>query len=305
MTKQLIINADDLAMSVATNLAILESHARGVVTSASLMANMAAFDHAVEQVLRPNPRLGAGIHLCLTSGRPLLAAEEVPLLVDREGQLRHGFLGLIGLLRSRHGGDALAQIAREWQAQAARIDACGIAVDHLDSHHHVHVIPELFPLAAEIARRRGLAVRLPHEALPISWANLLTLPRRAVRGNVLKKAILSRFARRARRAGFDVFHAHHYFGVLDSGAMTRTAWRSILAALREGVTEVNLHPGYPDRWESTVQCSRQDLRAITSPRRAAELQAVVDPSLREELTRQGVRLARFADCRAGIAARVG
>lgn len=305
MTKQLIINADDLAMSVATNLAILEAHRRGVVTSASLMGNMPAFEHAVEQVLRPNPRLGAGIHLCLTSGPAVLTARGAPLLVNGDGQFRHGFLGLIRLLRSRHGDDALAQIAQEWQAQAARIDACGIPVDHLDSHHHVHVIPELFPVAAEIARRRGLAVRLPDEALRISWADLRTLPRQVMRGNVLKKMLLSRFARQARRAGADLLHADHYFGLLDSGAMTRAAWRSILASLREGVTEVNLHPGHPDRLESTVQCSRQDLRAITSPNRAAELQAVVDAALREELARRGVRLARFADCRAGVVARVG
>lgn len=305
MTKQLIINADDLAMSASTNLAILEAHQRGVVTSASLMANMPALDHAVEQVVRPCPRLGAGIHLCLTSGRPLLAAREVPLLVGGDGLFRHGFLGLVRLLRSRHGHDARAQIAREWQAQAARIDACAIAIDHLDSHHHVHVIPELFPLAAEIAGRRGLAVRLPDEAWRFSWSGLARLPQRVLRGNVLKKLLLSRFARQARRARFPVFHADHYFGVLDTGEMTGRAWRSILASLREGVTEVNLHPGDPARLESSVQCSRQDLLAIRSVNRAAELQAVLDPALREELSRLGVRLARFADCQAGVAARVG
>ncbi len=302
MTKHLIVNADDLAISASTNRAIRDAHVRGLVTSTSLMANMPAFQHAVEQVLRPNPRLGVGVHLCLTSGRPLSAARETPLLVDGAGRFRHGFLGLVRLVRSRQRGDALTQITREWRAQVARIEDCRITIDHLDSHQHVHMIPELFAVAAEIARPRRLAVRLADETLRFSWADVARLPRRVWRGGLCKKTILSRFARGARRAAADTFHADHYFGVLDTGGMTRTAWRCVVTSLQDGVTEVNLHPGYPDRLESPLECNRQDLVAIRSANRAAELQAVLDPALREELAGLGVRLARFADCQAGVAA---
>ena len=84
--------------------------------------------------------------------------------------------------------------------------------------------------------------------------------------------------------------------------MTRAAWRCLLSSLREGLTEVNFHPGYPDRLETSLACSPQDLRALRSPDRAGELQAVLDPALREELARRDVRLLRFADCGAGGAA---
>jgi len=45
--KYLIVNADDLGISVSTNLAIGRAHAEGLATSASLMANMPAARHAV------------------------------------------------------------------------------------------------------------------------------------------------------------------------------------------------------------------------------------------------------------------
>lgn len=101
-----------------------------------------------------------------------------------------------------------------------------------------------------------------------------------------------------------MYHADHYFGVLDTGEMTRTAWRSIFASLLDGVTEVSVHPGYPARLESTVQCSCRGFLAISSVNHAAELQVVLDSALREELARRGVSLARFADCRAGVVVRV-
>ena len=106
MAKYLIINADDLGLSVATNLAIRRAFREGVVTSASLMANMPALDHAIEHVIHGSPHLGVGVHLCLTSGRPVLAGQ-VPLLVDEEGCFRHGFSGLLRLVCGRRRDEAL------------------------------------------------------------------------------------------------------------------------------------------------------------------------------------------------------
>ena len=59
MTKYLIVNADDLGISVPVNLAIRRASRSGIVTSASLLANMPAFRHAVEEVARPEPPIPA------------------------------------------------------------------------------------------------------------------------------------------------------------------------------------------------------------------------------------------------------
>ena len=103
VAKYVVVNADDLGITRSTNLAIRQAFREGIVTSASLMANMTAFQHALDHVVYQNPGLGIGIHLCLTSGKPVLPPAQVPLLVDRQGHFCRGFLGLYRLVRSRQG----------------------------------------------------------------------------------------------------------------------------------------------------------------------------------------------------------
>jgi len=57
--RRLIINADDFGLTAGVNRAIVEAHERGVVSSATLMANGSAFDDAVA-LARSQPRLGVG-----------------------------------------------------------------------------------------------------------------------------------------------------------------------------------------------------------------------------------------------------
>ena len=56
---KLIINADDFGYSRGINFGILDAYQFGVVRSCSIMANMPAFDHAV-QLAGDNPGLGSG-----------------------------------------------------------------------------------------------------------------------------------------------------------------------------------------------------------------------------------------------------
>src|SRR5439155_1763901 len=70
----LVINADDLGFAPGVNRGILEAHAAGTVSSASMMVTAPAFDDAVERVRTEAPKLGVGLHLDLVAGRPLTSA---------------------------------------------------------------------------------------------------------------------------------------------------------------------------------------------------------------------------------------
>ena len=90
--RQVVITADDLGIAVETNRAVEVAYREGILTSASIMANMPAFLDAVA-MLRRNPGLGQGVHLVLTSGKPISPPDRIPLLVNREGLFRYGNLG--------------------------------------------------------------------------------------------------------------------------------------------------------------------------------------------------------------------
>lgn len=292
MLRCLIVNADDLGLSRGTNLAIERAFRQGIVTSASLMVNMAAFEHAVEHVVRANPGLGIGLHLCLTSGRPVSPPDELPLLVGADGQFRHGFLGLLRIL-ALHGAVAREQIARELEAQALRLDAAGVAIDHVNGHQHVHLIPAIFPLAARLARQRGAALRMPASGEPRPWVARLRRLRAWMGGGMLRVLILSALVRRARRQDERFLAADHCLGIAESGAMTLHALRDALRDLPLGVSELFVHPGLSAARDSAVVCSPLDQRFLRSPRRADELAAVTGSGLREMLSAQGAVLTTF------------
>ncbi|MBC8231137.1 alpha-L-rhamnosidase N-terminal domain-containing protein, partial [bacterium] len=100
MMKKVIINADDLGISKGTNQAIMKDFREGILTSASLMANMPGYEDAVGKVIPNNPGLGIGIHLSLTIGKSVLDKSKIPLLVDESGYFKNSFFKLYKLVQN-------------------------------------------------------------------------------------------------------------------------------------------------------------------------------------------------------------
>jgi predicted glycoside hydrolase/deacetylase ChbG (UPF0249 family) len=148
----LIVYADDLGMSAGINRAIFAGHDGGIVTSTSLLATGAAFDEAIEG-LASRPRLGVGVHLCLHEERPVLPAERIPSLVGADGRLLPLGQVLRKALSGRIAGD---EVEAELSAQVERAQAAGVAVDHFDSHCHLHAFPAIARVVARVARRHGI-----------------------------------------------------------------------------------------------------------------------------------------------------
>jgi predicted glycoside hydrolase/deacetylase ChbG (UPF0249 family) len=258
------------------------------------MANMPAFEEAARRVVEPNPGLGVGIHLCLTSGSPVSKPADVPLLVDREGRFRHGFLGLMRLLRSGR-REAGRQIGREIEAQVTKVEDAGVRIDHVDSHEHVHMIPAVLEQVARLAGARNAVVRVPLEPLGATARSPLGLVRSLVDGRLGKRAILGCLARSRGDSARRVVRAHRVIGLMSGGRMTAEVLRTIVESLPEGVTEVFSHPGLGDGLPESPAYSRQDRRFWRSGNRVAELAALRDRSLRDEIARRGITLARFCD----------
>ena len=78
MLRSLVINADDLGLTVGVNKGIFAAHDRGVLTSASVFANAPATGDALARALR-RPSLGVGCHLTLVDGQPTLPPPVCPL----------------------------------------------------------------------------------------------------------------------------------------------------------------------------------------------------------------------------------
>ena len=149
-SQRLIVNADDFGLSDGVCAGIAGAMRNGVVTSTTAM--LCAPGASVRLERRAELVQGrVGLHLQLTSGRPMLDPERVPTLVDAEG--------CFPAVRRKIGALARAEVLAEWEAQLAEIRWLGIEPTHLDSHHHVHRLPVAFEALVELAKRHGLPAR--------------------------------------------------------------------------------------------------------------------------------------------------
>jgi len=127
--KQLIINADDLGYDNGVVRGIIDLHRAGLVSSTSCMTNQPAWPLAAAY-LRDHPDLGAGVHLVMNDGFPLLPPERVPALIGADRRFRND----MQILRSLRAGTT-AQLRAEFRAQIERFTAdAGRPPDHLDNH---------------------------------------------------------------------------------------------------------------------------------------------------------------------------
>lgn len=159
MEKYLIVNADDYGHLAGVSLGIREAHLKGIVTSTSVMMNRPDAVEDIRIAQGECPNLGLGVHLVMTSGKPLLPADRVPSLVDPEG-----FFYRPAALTERKDEVDPTEVTAEWQAQVEAFKAAaGHSPDHLDSHHHIsYFTPALFKLMLLLAKEEGCAIRVPY-----------------------------------------------------------------------------------------------------------------------------------------------
>ena len=128
-TRFLIVNADDFGLSNGVNRGIIETHVRGIVTSASLLVNGAGAE-AAARLAHEHPALSVGLHADLSGPRFDGAPDTLSAAGDELERQFETFRRLMGRLPT-----------------------------HIDSHHHVHLRHNVAHLFVELGERYGLPVR--------------------------------------------------------------------------------------------------------------------------------------------------
>jgi len=263
--KRLIINADDYGRSPDISRGVREAHLRGVVTSTTCMMNIPTTAADIALALKETPRLGMGVHLVLTMGKPILPREKVRTIVDKNGDNRkyNPFLANVPYLNSE-------EVKAEWRAQIeAFVKAAGRNPTHLDSHHHSsYFSPELFRTMLELAKEYDCAIRFPFSNE--IWSEMEETAKHV-------PALIGQFDPRRP----DWFTADFY----DERA-TPENLLNILNSLPDGTSEIMCHPGYVnDDFVSESVYNRQ---------RERELKIVTEPAIKKAIQANGIELINFA-----------
>ncbi|MBZ5682951.1 MAG: ChbG/HpnK family deacetylase [Acidobacteriia bacterium] len=288
--RRLIINADDFGFTRGVNRAIVEAHADGVVTSATLMANGPAFSETV-QLANTVPNLSIGCHVVLIDGEPVLPPQTIPTLTASDSgapRFRDGLKAFAA--RALAGRIDPQQIEAEAAAQIRKIQSAGINISHIDTHKHTHLFPAVLRPLLRAASSCGVrAVRNPFgPRLPLRSTQVLARP--GLWARVIEVRVLHRFASKFRKAvaeeGFST--PDGTLGIEVTGALDETLFRAIAQSIPEGTWEFVCHPGYHD---ADLHAAKTRLRES----RQTELQVLTLPDARKMLSAAGITLISYRD----------
>jgi len=273
--KKLIVNADDLGQSRSINKGIADCQRFGIVTSASLMVNMHDSVDAV-RLLKNIPNIGIGLHLNLTFGPPVSSPQKIGSLVGENGQFiggtrvlslppdlrkSEGIRKVVDLmLEDFHKTVSKRDIETEMLAQFHRfMKLVGRLPTHIDTHHHIHQLPEVL-----------------HHIITLAKDN--DIPVRQIDPNMVK--ILRKSSIRT---------TDYFFDTMITEANRRRSHslylNEIISSLKDGTTEVLCHPGY-----SSEKLRKQTLY---SNQRQVELECLCDSLLMKRIKDEGVQLITY------------
>jgi len=270
--KGLVVHGDDFGLSAAVNRGIWRAWRDGILTAASLVANGSALDEAC--ALAAGSGLVLGLHLNLTCGRPLLPAERLPSLTDGQGNLpgKWDFWR-----RALCGRLSAVELTDEINAQFDRLDGLGVRVDHLDSHHHVHLLPAVAAAAAPLMKERGIrwVRRVRGKGEPAGSGAAALLGRLQQRSVALTGRRCEKYYREM--AGADDFYGFSWYLHPDPGSFL-AGWAS---GLERGRSEWMCHPAdYAPGAPATA----------AEKRRQRECELLCAPETRRILEQAGIEL---------------
>lgn len=230
---RVVLNADDFGRDADTVEATISAFERGLLSSATIMANMPAAAEAIAWA-RENPQFSFGVHLVWVSDGleyPLSPVEEIPSLVGPDGQFRGSttmrLLGMLHRVPPR-------EIAAEAERQILRVREAGVPVSHVDGHGHVHKFGSFRTALRRVLPRLGI------ERVRTAQDVYLAPSRRSP--TVWLGAHWRRELARSFRS------TDHFYMPASDGPADWDA--ELLPRLRHlgGVVEIGVHPGTAENW---------------------------------------------------------
>ncbi len=279
MDRRIIINADDFGLYAGANKAVAQAHTDGVLTSATIVANMPAANEAVE-IAGQLPTLGVGVHLNLFEGQPISKDTCVDCLLGTDGRFVFSPAKLSLLSMARH--KIRNAIRTELAAQIQWVIDNGLAPTHLDSHKHIHSFPAVFPIVCDLARRFDIpAIRFTLEPEGLSrmpWP----LPSEGGRERARTVRIMAKINRMQNP---NLLKTDALLGVAHTGKIDVNFFKAVALYNSAATAEVMTHPGFADGLDLT------ETRLLHQ--RKVELDALCSERTKQYFKDAGIELVHY------------
>ena len=272
--------ADDYGISKQSNTRIENCIKNGVLNKVSVLPNGELGDF--KENLSGAHKIS--LHLNLVEGYPLSNPKDVDLLVTKDGNFRHSFIGLFFLSYSGKRRRLEEQLYKEikkqlvfWKEQIGETPVC------VDSHQHTHMIPLVFKTLLRVIKDERIDVeylRIPAEPV----VPYLLAPSTCKIKGMIKQWLLNFLYLVNRKKLRESNINHSYFmGVMLSGRVTEDGIKKLLghyqkiAEKHNKDIEIALHPGYIEQGEQMIDGCRADFQKFYfSPWRKKEYDTLIN-----------------------------
>jgi len=300
--RRLIVTADDYGMANFIDRGIRLALRDGLVNTVSAMVTFPRSLDALSDLRREQPDTPVGLHLCLTAGRPCAPPQEVPTLLDEQGQFFP-----VEVFLARFPRMALSEIYHELTAQVQAFARSGFPLDHLSYHQNAMALhPVCFQEVLRLAQTHRVPIRVPVGssrqdrrrfrsrgtrpktvaiALGASRHNLWATARLFPHVQVPVWRHRLRKLRTTKLRLPDYFIDHFYGDPSPSNLL------DILRNLPPGSSELLTHPGMPP-YDDPLPHGLDP--AFVEPREA-ELATLLSPYIRDQVEQLGIELITFGD----------
>lgn len=285
--KRLIVNSDGFGFGSGATRGILEALATGrFITSVSVNVNFPAADQT-KRLVEKHSDLSIGVHLNPLAGEPVLPKNQVPSLVNVDGEFHNQkFRTLL-----RAGKINRDELEAELDAQIEKgFRLAGKNLTHIDSqgNSHLDYFQVFLRLAAkhriQMMRTNNSTICLESESPRTDRAKAYMLKPHRFLGHRYRALQMAK----ARRNGMKMADRLITVGYSRFGNKSVLEnWKRILRNLPPGTSEIYCHPGYPDetleKWSYYVEERKKELDIFTSG------------ELREYADKMNIQLINFFD----------
>ncbi|NXB67176.1 YDJC deacetylase, partial [Struthidea cinerea] len=296
---KLIVTGDDFGYCPRRNQGIVDCFLAGAISNVSLLVNGSAAADAAKLARRHN--IPIGLHANLSEGSPVCEVLKTNSSLLNQDGFFHGKMGFRTALSK--GLLNMSEVKQELKAQVELFhELTGHLPPHMDGHQHVHVLPEVRHVFAEVLEEYGIKyTRVPIEP---GLHNCDWIP-----------PSLMDFYLGVEKDSFntvDVFTKHGirwpdiYIGLSTMGrnmsvSSIRSAIDSAILELtakasqsRTVTIELMVHPGYPSV-PPIGGCGEGPDDFSQSWERLHELQTLIKPELQSHYKSRSIQLCSFKD----------
>jgi predicted glycoside hydrolase/deacetylase ChbG (UPF0249 family) len=234
------------------------------------MSNGDFFKEAVKG-LEVRTDLNVGIHLNLTYGKALKSDS---LFTDDKGIFNLGYFDI--LLKSMQSKVFLVAVKEEFEAQIVHLLDAGLTLSHIDSHRHIHLIPKLYDIVIELAKKYNInRVRMVNENILTSMS-VTKKCNFIVNGGLIKFFLLKIFTKiNMKKENF--YKNISFYSILYTGVVEKDIFKQLYK--KNNLFEVMVHPGIGDLDKDIFFYSEDEKKYRLSPNREKELKAVMQKNI--------------------------